>query len=716
MADRKIRQADGLLMEIHDPSKGPVLPKKGQRNILITSALPYVNNVPHLGNIIGSTLSADVFARYNRTRNLRTLYICGTDEYGTATETKALEEGVSPMELTTKFHGLHTEVYKWFDIGFDEWGRTSTPEHTEIVQDIYKHIHKNDFIELQTADQTYCEDDKLFLADRFVEGVCPNCGYDDARGDQCDKCSLTFSSPTELLHPRCKRNKNHKVSVRPSTHACFSMNKVQKDLEEWMQKTRIKGKWAGNVVINDKGEIVEPRMLGDGLRPSPVTRDLKWGVQVPKVGNPDEDKQLEDKVIYVWFDACIGYISITSTYTDKWRDWWFDPDDVELYQFMGKDNVYFHTVLFPSTLIADGRDWTKLHRISATQYLNYEDTKFSKSRNVGVFGNQAQEIGQPASVWRYYLISQRPETGDTAFQWSKFIAAINNELLANLGNFINRVIKFTNLKYASVVPGPADTKGGEVVPPANPTTEWEKIDAEFVKDVNARLVEFRESMDATKIRHALSVAMAVSARGNQYLQDSGLDNALLANHPERCAQVVLNAINLIYDLSVLFHPFIPSTSEDILKQLNAPARALPDYFSIDILPGHKVGQAAHLFKRIDNPEEQEAAWQKKYGGDAVVEAGNGDAKPVVKGAVNHDSNWAASSKKKKAAAEAAAAAQAAKSPEERELEAKVDAQNQVVKSIRTGKAQGDVEKETARAKQFKAELTELKKKLKEAKI
>ncbi|RSH90970.1 hypothetical protein EHS25_010146 [Saitozyma podzolica] len=727
MSNQKIRQAEGLLMEVRDKSEGPVLPKKGQRNVLITSALPYVNNVPHLGNIIGSTLSADVFARYSRTLNVPTLYICGTDEYGTATETKALEEGVTPLELCTKFHLLHTEIYEWFEIGFDKWGRTSTHQHTEITQEIYKNLHTNGLFRLETSDQTYCEDDKLFLADRFVEGTCPNCGYDDARGDQCDKCSLTFSSPTALLHPRCKRNKNHTVSVRPSTHACLRLDILQPRLEQWLRKAQAKGRWGNNPVITAEGQIVEPRMLGEGLRPSAVTRDLKWGVEVPKVGNQDEDEAMEGKVIYVWFDAPIGYPSITATYTDKWEEWWKNPDDVELYQFMGKDNVYFHTVLFPAMLLGDGDKWTMLHNISSTQYLNYEDTKFSKSRNVGVFGNNAQETGQPSSVWRYYLISQRPESQDSAFLWSNFISANNNELLANLGNFVNRVIKFVNAKYDSVVPGPEGFAGGEV----NPDELSNKTDAEFVRDVNSRLAEFASHMDDTKLRSGLAIAMTISSRGNQYLQDSGLDNALLANEPERCAQVLLNAINLIYVLSVVFHPFMPTTSTDILRQLNAPARSLPSRFSIDILPGHVLGKAEHLFKRIDNVNgEQEKKWQKRFGGDAVVadkvtppgpgghpEGGSvpkvSEIPPVGDKKAAHAARMAQIAKDKKAAAKAA---EANKSQEEKDLEAKVEAQGKRVAAVKKGTAEGNADEEMALAKTLKTELAELRKKLKEASL
>ncbi|KAH7917147.1 hypothetical protein BV22DRAFT_1135653, partial [Leucogyrophana mollusca] len=289
---QKIRASGDVLRSIPDPGQAAILPKDGETNILITSALPYCNNVPHLGNIIGSTLSADVFSRYNRTRNRRTLYICGTDEYGTATETQALKEGVPPQELCEKYHKLHKETYEWFDIGFDYFGRTPTQNHTEICQSIYLNLGHNGFLEKQVKDQTYCDGCKKFLADRYVEGICPHCGYVDARGDQCDGCSRTLDA-IDLLEPRCLINKAHSVVARSSSHMYFKLDATQPRLEEWIKESWKKGKWSPNATINADGEIVDARMKG-GLRPTPVTRDLSWGVPIPPLGSED-DKEMEGK-------------------------------------------------------------------------------------------------------------------------------------------------------------------------------------------------------------------------------------------------------------------------------------------------------------------------------------------------------------------------------------------------------------------------------------
>ncbi|THH33227.1 hypothetical protein EUX98_g996 [Antrodiella citrinella] len=694
---QKIRQAEGLLRVIPKPGE-KILPKEGEENVLISSALPYCNNVPHLGNIIGSSLSADVFARYNRTRNRRTLYVCGTDEYGTATETQALKEKITPRELCDKYNALHVETYKWFGLGFDYFGRTSTPLHSEISQEIYLNLNDRGYLERQNKQQTYCEQCAKFLADRFVEGTCPHCGSNDARGDQCDFCARTFDA-VELINPRCLIDKSHTVVTRESSHMYLKLDAIQPLTEAWIKRSWKEGKWSPNSVINGEGEIVDAR-LKQGLRPSPVTRDLTWGVPVPV--REQDDQVMIGKVLYVWFEACIGYVSITANYTSDWKKWWFDQKNVKLYQFMGKDNVYFHTIFFPAVQIGDGRPWTSLHHLSTTEYLNYEGGKFSKTHNRGVFGPAAKETGIPASVWRYYLISVRPETADAMFSWAECIAANNNVLLNNFGNFVNRTLKFVAANYDGVVPDGGDAEG--VISPND------ENDADFISDLNNLLKDYIDAMESVKLRLGLHTVMQLSARGNLYLQSSGLNKTLMTENPKRCAQVVSRAVNLIYILTTLIHPFMPDTSDAILSQLNAPERSVPTVFANDILTGHQIGKPDHLFKKID--EKMADIWKDKFGGVKPTEdpEPNADATHVAPGMSKRKAEAA-----KKAAAKAAAAVldAAPKSAEVLAWEQKVADQGQVVRDLKARPKSDEVDKELAVAlddlKKLKPELSEFQK-------
>ncbi|KAJ2553178.1 methionine--tRNA ligase mes1 [Coemansia sp. RSA 1933] len=601
------RKVNDAIAFSYDPSK-KVLPREGEKNILITSALPYVNNVPHLGNIIGSTLSADVFARYSRARGANTLYICGTDEYGTTTEIKALEEKVSCQELCDKYNALHKEIYDWFGLSFDHFGRTTTEKQTEIVQSIFLKCYENGFISEDAMELPYCETCERFLADRFVEGTCPKCGYEDARGDQCDKCSGVYNA-TELLNPRCKLDNNTPV-VRESRHLFLDLDRLQPQCEEYISRASAEGAWSTN------GVMITRNWLKEGLRPRCITRDLKWGVPIPLDG-------FESKVFYVWFDACIGYPSITANYTEDWEKWWKNPDNVKLYQFMGKDNVPFHTIVFPSTEFATGDNWTLLHHISTCDYLNYESGKFSKSRGVGVFGNNARETGVPPEVWRYYLLSSRPETADTIFTWSDFVSRNNNELLANLGNLCNRAVKFLdgNTKYAGVLPAPEPSR---IAPGAD------TADRRLIDDASALLARYIEQMDGVHIRSGLRTVMDISARGNAYLQESKLDNTLFDAHRAQCDTVLAVAANLIYLLSALVQPFMPSTAAGIARQLNAPERMITDTFELELGAGHVIGKPEYLFTRIDEKKIDE--WRARFGGtqDATADAGEEKKKKVKK--------------------------------------------------------------------------------------
>ncbi|KAK6199278.1 methionyl tRNA synthetase [Scheffersomyces amazonensis] len=571
------------------PKVASIVPKDGERNILITSALPYVNNVPHLGNIVGSVLSADIYARYTKNRNYNSLFICGTDEYGTATETKALKDNVTPQELCDKYHKIHKQVYDWFGIDFDYFGRTPTSLQTEIAHDIFLKLYKNGYLEEKTVPQLYCESHNKFLADRYVEGTCPLCGYEDARGDQCDKCG-NLLDPLELINPRCQVD-NATPIVRNSTHVYLKLPELEEKVSKWIDEASTKGAWSKN------SKTITASWIKKGLEPRCITRDLFWGTPVPL-------PNYEDKVLYVWFDATIGYISITANYfkekenPEDWHKWWNNPDNVDLYQFMGKDNVPFHTVVFPASLIGTGDVWTKLHHLSTTEYLQYEGGKFSKSRGVGVFGNNAEDTGIPPSVWRYYLASVRPESSDSHFSWEEFVTKNNSELLANLGNFVNRIVKFAIAKYNGVIPK-YDIKN---------IGDYEQ----FESDINGLLTSYIENMEAVNIRKGLETAMAISARGNQFLQDNKLDNSLYANLPDKSDAVVAVALNLVYLVSAVIAPFIPDTTAQINEILNAPALSITDKFELVLEEGHNIGKAQYLFKRIDEKKIEE--WRAKYGG------------------------------------------------------------------------------------------------------
>lgn len=579
-----------------------VHPRKGERNVLVTSALPYVNNVPHLGNIVGSVLSADVFARYSRARLVNTLFICGTDEYGTATETKALEQKVTPKELCDKYHKVHYDVYKWFEIEFDMFGRTTTQKQTEIASGIFMDLHRNGFLEEKTIRQLYCEKHEGFLADRYVQGSCPKCLYEDARGDQCDSCGQLLD-PFELKEPKCKLDGEAPVE-RETKHIFMLLNKLQPQVEAWVKVSSEAGKWSAN------GISITSNFLKMGLEPRCITRDLKWGTPVPT-----EVPNMEGKVLYVWFDATIGYISITANYTENWSEWWNNPENVQLYQFMGKDNVPFHTIIFPATLIATNKKWTMLHHLSTTEYLKYEGGKFSKSRGVGVFGDNVQKTNIPSSVWRYYLLVSRPEVSDTMFSWAEFIQRNNSELLANLGNFVNRVVKFVNMKYGSLVPSyiqhPYTFDNGSGDDAFHGSSSDHLCFLELHRDINRILVQYIEHMDAVKIRYSLKLVFDFSSRGNLFLQTNRLNNALFDGNPQHCADVIGYMVNLIYLISACIAPFMPSTSRSIADQLNVPQRSIPDTWTLDILPGHRINKAYHLFSRID--EKMADFWRDSFG-------------------------------------------------------------------------------------------------------
>jgi len=596
----------GFSSGLPDPGKAAVeapLPKPGQRNVLITAALPYVNNVPHLGNIIGSVLSADVHARYCRSRGYQTLFVGGTDEYGTATETKAVAEGVTPREICDKYHAIHRQIYKWFNISFDHFGRTSEPLQTDIVQSIFRKVHKAGWFETRTVQQLYSQGLDRFLADRFVEGTCPRCKYPDARGDQCDKCGALLE-PTELIEPRCKVTGTAPV-LRSTEHLFLNLPGLESRVRELVEKSSQSGAWSSNAVS------VTYSWLRDGLKPRCITRDLKWGVPVPLRG-------FEDKVFYVWFDAPIGYISITAACTE-WEKWWRSPEHVELVQFLGKDNIPFHTVIFPASLLATGDRWTFLKHISVTEYLNYEDGKFSKSRGIGVFGNDARNTEIPADVWRYYLLSIRPEQSDSQFRWADLAARNNNELLKNLGNYCHRVLDFLAARCRGCVPPPSDAGLQEA--------------RDLGLQLEAAVASYVEHLEKARLRDGLRVVLSVSSIGNAFFTKFEPWKRLKVD-VESAHTHLAAAAGLVRLLAALLSPFLPTTaglylqylglasddgqlSDELLETVGAPHLLLPR--------GHKLGpRSKPVFCEIA-PEQVEIFRQRFAGRQDVSLSSNATA-------------------------------------------------------------------------------------------
>ncbi|WIA39334.1 hypothetical protein OEZ86_005446 [Tetradesmus obliquus] len=578
-------------------AKQPKLPKKGQRNILITSALPYVNNVPHLGNIIGCVLSADCYARYARSRGYNAIFMCGTDEYGTATETKALEEGLSCQEICDKYHAVHKAVYEWFGCSFDKFGRTPTRAQTEICQGLFQDLWQAGNISEQVMEQLYSEAAGKFLADRFVSGTCPKCGYEDARGDQCDKCG-GLMNPTDLLNPRCKLTGTKPV-IRSTKHLFLDLPKLSDRLQAYIDTTSQLGGWSANCVQ------VTSAWMRDGLKQRCITRDLKWGIPVPLEG-------YRDKVFYVWFDAPVGYISITANYTDQWQQWWHSPEDVELVQFMGKDNVPFHTVIFPASLLGSGGRWTMMKNISVTEYLNYEGGKFSKSRGTGVFGTDAVETGIPVEVWRYYLLANRPEAQDTDFKWADLQARSNNELLKNLGNFVNRALVFVAKFFDGKVPA-ATAKGQEAVDALGAA-------------VAAKVQEYIAAMEKMKLRDGIRLAMAVSAEGNKFITETE-PFKVVKTDPEHAATLVAAGVGVVRLLAALISPYMPTLTAKILEQLALPPSAanLTDELAAaaaqphTLVPGdHVIGKPAPLITEIK--DEVIEGLRARFGGNQAEDA------------------------------------------------------------------------------------------------
>lgn len=587
---------------------------------LITSALPYVNNIPHLGNLI-QMLSGDVFARFCRNRGYDTLYICGTDEYGTATETKALEEKKSPRELCDYYYNEHTKIYDWFHINFDKFGRTSNDECTEITQDLFNDLDKNGLITEHTNNQLFCNHCNMFLADRFVHGICPKCGYEDARGDQCDKCG-SLLDPTELKQPRCSTCSST-PEVKETKHLYINLPKISGKLDEWMKKVSVEGKWADNAVNITKAWI------RDGLNERAITRDLKWGIPVPKKG-------YENKVFYVWFNAPIGYMSITKQLANElikagkksfdWKSWWLpseseegkNKEHVDLFQFIGKDNIPFHTVIFPCTLLGSGHDWTKLYHMSSTEYLNYEDGKFSKSRGIGVFGTDAIESGIPADAWRFYIFYNRPEKQDFQFTWKDFQEKMNSELIGNLGNLVNRTLLFVTRYY-----------GGKI--PSAP------VDEELWSEVKKLEAKATENLEWANLKDAFRSMFEIADLCNKKFQ-AAEPWKTRTTEPEKAESLLFNLCYIIKDLMIMMNPYMPQYTQQVMGYFGKSIRESQvgketteglDWSDLGSTTGlSEIGETAVYFTPMD--QKTMLAFRAKFAGSQTERKEGGKAEKKQK--------------------------------------------------------------------------------------
>ena len=546
------------------------------KKYLITSALPYVNGLPHLGHLIGCLLPADVYARYLRSKGEETLYICGTDEHGTPSEVGAAKEQMDVEEYCKKYHDLHAQMYRGFDLSFDYFGRTSSEQNKEIVYRIFNELDKNGYITEKTTKQVYSPDDNRYLPDSYVMGTCPHCGYDKAKGDQCENCTKVLD-PTDLIKPRSVISGSENLEIRETKHLFLQLPKMEKELSEWIE-TR-KGVWP------DIAYSIAKKWLKEGLQERGITRDLKWGFSVPKEG-------FENKVFYVWFDAPIGYIGITKQWADEkpatrsFEDWWLNPENVIHTEFMGKDNIPFHTITFPATLRGSGEKWTQVSMLKGMNYLNFAGGKFSKSAHRGIFMDDAiKEF--PADYWRYWLIANAPESDDANFSFDQFAATVNKDLNDVLGNFINRVLKMTVNNF------------GQQVPVLGNITNTEK---ELYASLDSLTEQYASYMDKLEFRKAMSTLREIWVSGNNYLARTE-PWKVVKTDMDYAGTILNTALNLIRLYANLSAPVMPQTARRMLdlfevnEQIEFPVGKMVSYLT-GLKPGTPFKLSDPLFQKI----------------------------------------------------------------------------------------------------------------------
>ena len=547
----------------------------------ITAALPYTNGPIHIGHLAGVYVPADIYARYQRLQGQDVAFICGSDEHGVPITIKAKKEGVSPQDIVDKYHAIIKQSFLDFGISFDNYSRTSAKIHHETASEFFKTLYdKGEFIE-EVTEQLYDAEANQFLADRFVVGTCPKCGNEESYGDQCENCGTSHNA-TDLINPKSAIT-GATPTLKETKHWFLPLDKHETFLKEWILVGHKKD-WKPNVYGQVKSWI------DDGLRPRAVTRDLDWGIPVPVEGG-------EGKVLYVWFDAPIGYISATKEWAERegkdWQPYWKD-EDTKLLHFIGKDNIVFHCIIFPAMLKAEG-SYILPDNVPANEFLNLEGNKLSTSKNWAVWLHEyLQDFPDMQDVLRYALTANAPETKDNDFTWKDFQARNNNELVAIFGNFINRVVVLTNKYYNGVVPTPNDFSG---------------VDKETFETLKAFPAVIASSIERYRFREASQELMNLARLGNKYLADEE-PWKVIKEDEARVQTIMYVALQIASALAVLSEPFLPFTSNKLNKILNVSSSAVENTWNSisdgqELLPAnHQIGKAELLFSKIEDSEVQ----------------------------------------------------------------------------------------------------------------
>jgi len=566
---------------------------------LITSALPYINGVKHLGNLVGSLLPADVFARFCRARGFETLALCATDEHGSTTELAAAEAGKDVRAFCDEQFALQKASGEGFGLAWDHFGRSSNAPNIALTQHFARALWQNGHLEVRTTKQVYSNADKRFLSDRYVIGTCPHCGYDRARGDQCENCTRVLD-PVDLVNPRSAISGSPDIEIRDSTHLFLKQSEFVPQLRAWIESHE--GEWP--VLVTS----IARKWLDEGLHDRGITRDVEWGVPVP---DDIADGQLKGKVFYVWFDAPIEYIACSQEWAeangkgDAWRDWWIGPKskDVVYCEFMGKDNIPFHTVGFPVTVMGarPQEDWKLVDRLKGFNYINFDGGKFSTSQKRGVFMDQALEI-LPADYWRYYLMANAPENSDSNFTWTHFAGQVNKDLADVLGNFVNRITKFCGARFDGKVPSEG---------------EYGPEEQALIAELDSRVADYTALFQAMEFRKALAELRAIFVAGNEYLTRAAPWTHVKTDRA-RAGAAVRMGLNLVHLFAHLAWPVIPTSARRIHQAIQDAPETIPwpdekmAAFLDDLEYGMQIGVPDVLFAKIT--DEQIAEWQVRFGG------------------------------------------------------------------------------------------------------